>query len=263
MSASPQARVALHGDMSTVPEIRTETSALSIRFAAAFQLAAEVHACQVRKGTSIPYVAHLMSVSALVLEAGGDEDCAIAALLHDAVEDSNNGAVMLDRIRGQFGGRVADIVEACSDTSAVPGRDKPEWKQRKMAYINHMRDADADALLVSACDKLHNARAIVADLREIGSNLWQRFSAEGYEQIWYYQTLSDIFSTRIRLTVAEALRDAVVEMTKLARSLGDATEEQFAWISYSTAEPAWELRNHSTQPATRPANVDPGVIPDR
>lgn len=263
MSASPQARVALHGDVGTVPETKTETPALSIRFTAAFQLAAEAHGRQVRKGTSIPYVAHLMSVSALVLEAGGGEDCAIAALLHDAVEDSPNGAVMLDRIRGQFGGCVADIVEACSDTSAVPGREKPEWKQRKMAYIDHMREADADALLVSACDKLHNARAIVADLREIGSHLWERFSAEGYEQIWYYQTLSDVYSTRIRSTLTEALRDVVVEMTKLASSLGDATEEQFAWMSDNTAERARELRKHSTQPATRPANVDPGVIPDR
>jgi (p)ppGpp synthase/HD superfamily hydrolase len=191
---------------------RSENQVLSIRYTAAIQLAFEVHGGQVRKGTSIPYLAHLMSVSALVLEAGGDEDCAIAGMLHDAVEDSDDGAAMLNRIRGQFGSRVASIVEACSDTKAVPGQAKPPWRERKELYIAHLQAADADALLVSACDKLHNARAIVADMREIGNDLWQRFSTKsGDDQIWYYQTLCDVFATRIRPTLASALRDVSLE----------------------------------------------------
>lgn len=212
----------------------SETPPLSVQYTAAFRLAFDVHAHHLRKGTPIPYLAHVMSVSALVLEAGGDEDCAIAGLLHDAVEDSSDGAGMLDRIRGQFGPRVARIVEACSDTVAIPGQEKPPWSTRKDAYIKHLQEADADALLVSFCDKLHNARAIVRDMREIGNTLWERFSTKsGADQIWYYQALCDVFSSRIKPTLFFALRDVVAEMTMVGSELGVATRDQCDWLSPS------------------------------
>ena len=215
-----------------MPETTTDNPLLSIRYTAAFQLAFEVHGRQLRKATSIPYISHVMSVSAMVLEAGGDEDCAIAALLHDAVEDADDGPAMLDRIRGQFGPRVAGIVDVCSDTAAIPGQAKEPWRQRKETYIAHLAQADADGLLVSVCDKLHNARAIVADLREIGPDLWQRFTTKsGADQLWYYQSLSDVFSPRIQPRLAGALRETVVEMTERGSEPGEAGDEQRRWIS--------------------------------
>jgi (p)ppGpp synthase/HD superfamily hydrolase len=217
----------------------SETPLLTIRYTAAFQLAFEVHTRQLRKGTSIPYVAHLMSVSALVLEAGGDEDCAIAALLHDAVEDSNNGAIMLDRIRGQFGPRVASIVEACSDSSATPGQEKPPWRDRKQGYVDHLQAADADALLVSACDKLHNGSAIVADMREIGIKVFDRFNASPADEIWYYQKLCSALSSRIRPTLAWKLRSVVVEMTELGNELEITTQEQREWATHNADRATW------------------------
>jgi (p)ppGpp synthase/HD superfamily hydrolase len=145
---------------------------LSDRFTQALILATELHATQVRKGTTIPYISHLMGVSSLVLEHGGDEDEAISALLHDAVED-RGGAATLERIRGQFGDRVAAIVEGCTDTQQTP---KPPWKERKEAYLKHLHHASTSVCLVSAADKLHNARAILTDLHTYGNALWARFS---------------------------------------------------------------------------------------
>jgi HD domain-containing protein len=218
---------------------RSEAPLLSIRYTAAFQLAFEVHAHQVRKETSIPYVAHLMSVSALVLEAGGDEDCAIAGLLHDAVEDSDNGAVMLDQIRGQFGSRVASIVESCSDSTATPGQAKPPWRERKERYIAHLETAGADALLVSACDKLHNGSAIVADMHEIGVEVFGRFNASPADEIWYYQEICSVLASRIRPTLAWKLRRVIVEMTELGSELGITTQEQRTWALQNAGRAPW------------------------
>jgi (p)ppGpp synthase/HD superfamily hydrolase len=127
---------------------------LTRRFELALQFASGLHHSQCRKGTPIPYISHLMAVSALVLEAGGDEDLAIAALLHDAVEDQG-GAPTLQIIRRMFGDRVANVVMECSDTDREP---KPPWRERKERYLTHLLSASADALLVSMADKLHNAR---------------------------------------------------------------------------------------------------------
>jgi (p)ppGpp synthase/HD superfamily hydrolase len=197
------------------------TRLLSDRYTAAFELASEVHARQSRKGTRIPYLAHVMSVSALVMENGGDEDSAIAGLLHDAVEDSDDGDAMLPQIQRQFGDLVARIVEECSDTSAVPGRDKPPWKERKEAYIRQLENAGPDTLLVSACDKLHNSRAIVADLHLVGLPLFERFtSKDGADQIWYYQTLSDIYCRLLPGPLADAVRAVAEEMTRDSAALG-------------------------------------------
>jgi (p)ppGpp synthase/HD superfamily hydrolase len=169
---------------------------LTQRFQRAFGMASEIHAAQLRKGTSIPYLAHLMSVAALVLEHGGDEDAAISGLLHDAVEDSDDGARTQARIRSEFGARVADTVVGCSDAVAVPGEAKAPWRERKERYIRHLADeTDPRVLLVSACDKLHNARSLVADLRAVGAAVWGRFSQrDPAEHLWYYQSLAERYA---------------------------------------------------------------------
>ncbi len=168
---------------------------LTDRFQQAFALASQVHATQVRKRTTIPYLAHLMSVAALVLEHGGDEDAAIAGLLHDAVEDADDGAAIERQIRGEFGEHVADVVLGCSDTVAVPGQAKPPWRDRKQGYLDRLAgETDPDVLLVSACDKLHNTRSVLADLRAEGAAVWQRFNQpDPSVQLWYYSSLADIY----------------------------------------------------------------------
>jgi (p)ppGpp synthase/HD superfamily hydrolase len=173
----------------------TPTTTLGPRYAQAVTYAATKHATQVRKSTSIPYVSHLLAVSALVLEAGGDEDQAIAALLHDAPEDQG-GQPTLDEIREIFGARVANIVEGCSDSLAEDPEDKEPWRIRKERYLAHLEQADEDTLLVSLADKLHNARAIVSDLRITGPDTWNRFNAEPHEIFWYYRTIGNIARRR-------------------------------------------------------------------
>ncbi len=162
------------------------------RLSRAFEYAASLHRDQVRKGTLIPYISHLMQVAGLVMEAGGGKDEVIAALLHDAIEDAPGGRA--DRVRAEirtlFGDDVLHIVEACSDTDTQP---KPPWKKRKEDYIRHIPDADHSVLLVSAADKLHNARVILADLREHGDELWKRFNASKDESLWYYRSLVNAF----------------------------------------------------------------------
>lgn len=220
-----------------MPDDRNSTPMLSDRYRAAFQLASEVHAFQRRKGTQIPYLAHVMSVSALVMENGGDEDGAIAGLLHDAVEDAVDGEAMLTQIRSLFGERVADVVDHCSDTRAIPGRDKPEWKQRKEAYLRRLEQVgDGRTLLVSASDKLHNARAIVADLSVIGLAIFERFtSKDGADQIWYYQTLSDIYCRLLPGPLADSVRRVVERMTRDVMALGLVMRPgQVEWLTAST-----------------------------
>ena len=162
---------------------------LSQRFTNALAYAATLHARQVRKGTSIPYLAHLLAVTALMLEDGGDEDEAIAALLHDAVEDQG-GAPTLAEIRRQYGEQVAAIVAGCSDTDVVP---KPPWRERKEHYIAHIKNAPPEVRQVSLADKLHNARAILADYQQLGDGLWSRFNAPRDDTLWYYRSLVTAF----------------------------------------------------------------------
>jgi (p)ppGpp synthase/HD superfamily hydrolase len=182
---------------------------LGPRFESAFALAAELHADQRRKGTEIPYIAHLMGVASLVLDDGGDEDEAIAALLHDAVEDQG-GRDTLRRVRRQFGGRVADIVAACSDTDVTP---KPPWRERKEAYIAHLRDPalPAGTVRVSLADKLHNSRAILFDLRA-GRDVFARFNAGREDQHWYYHELANTFADVSDSPMAAELRHVVDEL---------------------------------------------------
>src|SRR5215831_1570449 len=177
----------------------TKATVLTDRFDRALLYAAHVHGGQVRKGTSTPYVAHLLAVAATVLEYGGDEDLAIAALLHDSVEDQG-GEARLNDVRNRFGERVARIVEACSDSLAdtAIGERKAHWQERKEAYIAHLLRADEDILRVSLADKVHNARAILRDLRkpEIGETIWTRFSQPREKTLWYYRSLANKFRER-------------------------------------------------------------------
>ena len=185
---------------------------LSPRFSDALVFACELHRDQPRKGTDVPYVSHLLGVASLALEHGADEDEAIAALLHDAVEDQG-GEVTAAEIRARFGDRVADIVLACSDTVVVP---KPPWRMRKEAYLAHVRDADASAQLVLACDKLHNVRTLLVEYRSVGESLWTRFRG-GRETLWYYRALVDAFAAHGRTPLVDELDRAV-------RALEDAAK---------------------------------------
>jgi (p)ppGpp synthase/HD superfamily hydrolase len=166
---------------------------LTRRFDLALHFASGLHHRQLRKGTATPYIAHLLSVCALVLENGGDEDQAIAALLHDAVEDQG-GPPTLDTIRHLFGERVANAVESCSDSTVSDPTKKLPWRERKEKYLAHLRGTNnKDVLLVTAADKLHNARAILSDYRELREKLWQRFNAPKKDQLWYYGRLVETF----------------------------------------------------------------------
>jgi (p)ppGpp synthase/HD superfamily hydrolase len=180
---------------------------LGDRFDDALTYAARLHRAQTRKQSGIPYVSHLLSVAALVLEDGGDEDETIAALLHDAVEDQG-GAARLAEIRDRYGERVAAIVAGCSDTDQQP---KPPWRQRKEAYLRHLADpaTPESVLRVSAADKLHNARSVLSDRHEVGEVVWDRFNAGRDEQLWYYRSLVEILRNRFPGRMTDELADVV------------------------------------------------------
>jgi (p)ppGpp synthase/HD superfamily hydrolase len=163
--------------------------ALSSRFEQALVYANDVHGRQLRKGTSVPYVSHVLIVTGIVLENGGDEDEAIAALLHDAAEDQGGEARLAD-IRARFGDRVEQIVRGVSDTTTKP---KPPWEERKRRYLEHLPSASWSERLVSAADKLANARAILADCRTLQDGLWERFNADRDQILWYYRSLVQAF----------------------------------------------------------------------
>jgi (p)ppGpp synthase/HD superfamily hydrolase len=185
---------------------------LTPRYAEAFAYAADLHSRQTRKGTSIPYLSHLMSVSALVLEDGGDEDEAIAGLLHDAAEDQG-GEPPLREIERRFGPKVARIVDGCTDSVVVP---KPPWRERKERYLAHLRHAAPDVRRVSSADKLHNARAILGDFRALGDVLWERFTASKQETLWYYRSLVAGFREAGGGRLVEELDLVVSELERLA-----------------------------------------------
>jgi (p)ppGpp synthase/HD superfamily hydrolase len=187
---------------------RGKVVTLGPRFRRAFLFAAEKHAGQARKTTTIPYIAHLMGVASLALEFGGDEDVAIAALLHDVVEDCG-GAPMLAEVRRRFGKRVAKIVDGCTDSNTYP---KPPWRQRKEEYIRHLRKADADTRLVSAADKLNNVRSILADYRDLGESIWARFSGGRNGTLWYYRALLEEFLRHKPNRLIRELKLAVEEL---------------------------------------------------
>lgn len=181
---------------------------LTPRLADAVNFAIAAHDGQRRKGTDIPYVSHLLAVASLVLEAGGDEDMAIAGLLHDTIEDTGTTAT---GIESRFGGRVAAIVEACTDTDEVP---KPPWRPRKERYLTRLRSPDTpmDVLVVARADKLHNARTMLLGHRQLGDAFWSRFNAGVDEQLWYLSSLVDIFTERLPGAMTDELRRARDEL---------------------------------------------------
>jgi (p)ppGpp synthase/HD superfamily hydrolase len=185
---------------------------LGARFLRAFNFAAEKHSGQTRKASTIPYIAHLMGVASLVLEFGGDEDLAIAALLHDVVEDCG-GAPMLKEVRRRFGPRVAKIVEGCTDSDSYP---KPPWRERKETYIRHLKTADAETRLVSAADKLNNVRSILSDYREVGELIWSRFNGGREGTLWYYRALLQEFLRRKPNRLIRELELAIKELEATA-----------------------------------------------
>jgi (p)ppGpp synthase/HD superfamily hydrolase len=194
---------------------------LGPRFLKGFLFAAEKHAGQTRKTTTIPYIAHLMGVASLVLEFGGDEDMAIAALLHDVVEDCG-GAPMLKEVRRRFGSRVAKIVDGCTDSDIDP---KPPWRGRKETYLRHLKSADAETRLVSAADKLNNARSILSDYREVGESIWERFNGGREGTLWYYRALVQEFGRGRPNRIMRELELAVeeLEMRATPASVQEAT----------------------------------------
>ena len=186
---------------------------LGPRFEEAILFAARKHSGQTRKQSHVPYVAHLLSVTALVLEASGDEEQAIAAVLHDVVEDCG-GAPVLAEVRERFGARVAHIVEGCTDTDAVP---KPPWRARKEHYLRHLRQAGEDVRLVTAADKLHNVRSIVADYRHVGEAVWKRFAGRRDGTLWYYRAVLDILREDSSSRLVNDLERVVLELEHLTR----------------------------------------------
>lgn len=184
---------------------------LGERFDRALLLASELHRTQLRRDSGVPYLAHLLAVAGLALEHGADEDMAIAALLHDAVEDQG-GLPTADRIRAAFGHRVTDLVLALSDTTDDP---KPPWRARKRAYLLHLTTAGPDVLLLSCCDKLHNARSIVEDHAHVGAAVWQRFRGQRDGTLWYYRELATIFGQRGPSRLAHLLGDVVARLHQL------------------------------------------------
>lgn len=188
---------------------------LSPRFSDALTYANRIHADQTRKGSGVPYISHLLAVCALVMEHGGDEDQAIAALLHDAAEDQG-GYETLSDIRARFGERVARMVGELSDTFETP---KPPWRTRKETYLAHLPHAPADTLLVSLADKVHNARTILADYHQVGPEIWSRFNQGREGTVWYYQSLVKVFQQISPSFLTQELSRVVAEMASLDQEL--------------------------------------------
>ena len=184
------------------------------RFASALAYAYQVHAGQRRKGTGIPYIAHILGVTAIAMEYGADEDQAIGALLHDAAEDGG-GEATLAEIRARFGDAVADIVLGCSDSLVEDPEDKLPWQERKENYLAHLENASESVLLVSAADKLHNVRSIVRDHHEHGEEIWNRFQGRRDGTLWYYETVADILIRRFRSQLTRDLRDEVDKLFEI------------------------------------------------
>jgi (p)ppGpp synthase/HD superfamily hydrolase len=183
------------------------------------RFALNAHAGQVRKGSRIPYAAHLLAVAGIVLDYGGDNDEAIAALLHDCIEDCG---VSPKRIQKLFGRKVTEIVVACSDSMERDPSHKPPWQIRKESYLEHLKTASGSVLLVSAADKLHNARSILKDYRRHGEDLWTRFNATKSDTFWYYDSLVKIFRARGRQrALVEELARTVTELRKQAWAAPD------------------------------------------
>ena len=187
---------------------------LSPQFEKALIYATRIHGGKLRKKTRIPYIAHILGVAAIAMEYGANETEAIAALLHDAVEDCG-GAKRLRDIELKFGKDVARIVEGCTDTHQTP---KPPWLERKKTYVEHVRHASMPIKLVSASDKLHNVRAILMDYRKEGERLWSRFNGGKQGALWYYRALVNAFSGKRMQPLLQELDRTVTELELLSNN---------------------------------------------
>jgi (p)ppGpp synthase/HD superfamily hydrolase len=187
---------------------------LSPRFEQALQYACIIHAGQIRKGAGIPYISHLMAVTSIALEHGANEDEAIAALLHDAAEDAG-GRKRVNDIRVRFGDTVADLVVSCTDTMM---ERKPEWRSRKEAYVASIYHKTPSELLITASDKLHNSQSILRDYRELGDEVWERFSSKKEGTLWYYRALANAFLAAPNNTRCKAL---VEEINRVVTTIED------------------------------------------
>ncbi len=196
----------------TIPQDHHDiaTPLLSQRFDQAFDYALQLHSHQLRKGGTIPYITHLISVAALVLEDGGNEDAAIAALLHDAVEDQG-GAVIRSAIQQQFGDRVVAIVDACTESDQVP---KPPWKQRKEQALVQLQHAPPEIQRVIVADKLHNLRSIWADRLRQGDRVWQRFNASRSEILWFYAACIEVVQDQFHSPMVTELQMILRDLTE-------------------------------------------------
>jgi GTP pyrophosphokinase len=184
---------------------------LSERFTDALTFATQLHANQTRKGGGVPYISHLLGVASIALEYGANEDEAIAALLHDAIEDQG-GAATREEIRHRFGDVVTEIVDGCTDSDQTP---KPPWLQRKEAYIAHIPTASASVRLVSAADKLHNVWSILKDYRLLGDAVWERFQGRKDGTLWYYRSLVKAFHTAGSTPLVEEFERVLDELERL------------------------------------------------
>ena len=194
---------------------------LGERFERALVMAHRLHAHQRRKGSGIPYISHLLAVCSLVLEAGGNEDEAIAALLHDAAEDQG-GRATLEKIEHAFGRSVAEIVRGCSDHIDGEGRRRLPWRERKECYLQHLLQAPASTLIVSLADKTHNASAILADYRRIGGALWERFAGKRDGVLWYYRALVETYERAPALQADDRLSPMLKRLEEIVSALEDA-----------------------------------------
>jgi len=188
-------------------------------FEAALVYAHQVHRGQTRKGTGIPYIAHILGVAAIALEYGATEEQAIAALLHDAAEDGG-GEATLAEIRAKFGDEVGDIVLGCSDSLVENPEDKAPWRERKETYLAHIETASASVCLVSAADKLHNVRAITRDYRAEGDDIWERFLGKREGTLWYYEAVADALARRYHAPLTRDLMREVDELLVLVQGDG-------------------------------------------
>ena len=189
----------------------TKETRLGPRFQEALVMASKLHENQVRKMREVPYISHILSVTALVLQDGGSEDEAIAALLHDAVEDQG-GEDTLKNIREKFGEFVASVVLQCSDTLVKP---KPPWKARKEQHLANLEEADMAVLRIIAADKLHNARSILRDLRASGPVLWEHFNGGREGTLWYFKSLNELLIKRKPGYLQKELGRVIAEIEKL------------------------------------------------
>lgn len=185
----------------------------SPRFRHAFEYAATLHAADLRKGSRVPYLSHLLDVCAIVMRYGGNEDTVIAALLHDAAEDHGGSPRLVD-IQRNFGKAVASIVEECTDSTATP---KQSWEVRKKSYVKHLPQASRGGLLVSAADKLSNVRAILADHYVIGDEVYKRFKRPKRRTLWYYNALSKAFTAHLGGDLSKELRRTVAELNRVSK----------------------------------------------